>query len=181
MRTRTSLGKVAIVAAATLLPAGIARASETDEGTSQVIRVHGDVEQHCQISALKSVDLGDLTRSSISADLKFGLNCNTPFVLQIQASNGALTNVGLPNGDGPYAGKLPYSIALALPVRQPAVSVITRTFSSSSLQGGQQISSQGGIATDGFILSLVGGQPGGRAGLLAGDYSETITLTISVI
>lgn len=181
MRIGHGLSELAAVVAAMLLPVGIASASETDEGTSEAIRVHGDIEQHCQIDALKSVDLGDLQRSNISADLRFGLNCNTPFVLQIRASNGALTNIALPNGDGPYSGKLPYSIALALPVRHPAISVIARTFSSTSLQGGQQISSQGGIATDGFVLSLVGGQPGGSAGLLAGDYSETITLTISVI
>ena len=168
-------------AAAMLLPATIAHASESDEGATIGIRVHGDVAQTCQISSPKSIDLGDLERAHLQADLKFEFKCNTPFVLQIQASNGALTNVGSPHGDGPYAGALPYSIALALPVRHPASALIARNFASHDLLGGQQVSSQGGIASDGFSLTMLTGQPSGSAGLLAGDYTETLTLTVSVI
>jgi hypothetical protein len=44
---------------------------------------------------------------------------------------------------------------------------------------GGVISSNGGIATDGMVLAVELGQPSGEAGLLGGEYSETITITVS--
>lgn len=184
-KARGTMNKLLILIAGALLPVSVAHAEESDdaspEASSLTMRVHGDIEQHCQISTPKSVNLGDLQSPNVHADINVGFKCNTPFVLNIQADKGALTNVSSPNGDGPYAGALPYSMALSLPVRMPSNALISRTFTGANLKGGQQVSSQGGIATDGFTLSLVGGTPAGSAGLLAGDYGETITLTVSVI
>lgn len=87
----------------------------------------------------------------------------------------------MPNGQGPFGGKLPYQLAIKMPVRYPAQQTISRTFTSQQLLGGGVISSNGGIATDGMILAVELGQPSGEAGLLAGEYSETITITVSAI
>ncbi len=67
-----------------------------------------------------------------------------------------------------------------MPVRFPSSQTISKSFNSAQLQAGGVISSNGGIATDGMTLAVELGQPTGEAGmLLAGDYSETITITVS--
>ena len=158
-----------------------ALASELPDSPTQRIRVHGDIVQHCEISAPHDADFGNLEGASKVTDLKFGLNCNVPFVMQVQAQYGALTNFEYPKGQGPYAGSLPYSLTFAIPARMPGATIIRRSFNSQELVGGQSISSQGGIATQGMDVHVALGKSNSEAGLIAGEYGETITLTVSVI
>ena len=155
--------------------------AELDTASLQKIEVHGEIRQHCAISSPGSFALGDLERDGLRADVKFGLDCNTPFIMKIEAARGALTNIAYPRGQGPYAGTLPYVFELTIPVRKPASGLITRSFNSRDLLGGQTLSSGGAIASDGMEAHVTLGHPDGMAGLLAGDYSETITVTLSVI
>jgi hypothetical protein len=156
-------------------------ASEVDGAAQQRLRVHGDIAQHCAISSPNSLKLGSLERTGLQADLKFGLDCNIPFVMQIRAERGALTNHEFPKGQGPYAGSLPYFLDFAIPTRMPSGNLIRRSFNSQELAGGKSISSNGGIATEGMDVHLTLGQPSSAAGLLGGDYVETITISISEI
>lgn len=156
-------------------------ASNLPDSPTQQIRVHGDIVQHCAISAPRDVDFGNLEGATKQADLKFGLDCNVPFVMQVQAQNGALTNLEYPKGQGPYAGSLPYSLSFAIPARMPGATIIRRSFNSHELVGGQSISSQGGIATQGMDVHVAIGRTNSEVGLIAGEYGETITLTLSVI
>lgn len=165
----------------TAFAASSAQAADLPQAATQQIRVHGDITQHCAISAPNDVDFGELQGAAKQTDLKFGLNCNVPFVMQVQAQFGALTNREYPQGQGPYAGSLPYAMTFAIPTRMPGAAIVRRTFNSRDLIGGQQISSQGGIATDGMSVNVALGKTNSEAGLLAGEYGETITLTISVI
>lgn len=163
------------------LVATSAHASELPDSPVQRLRVHGDIAQHCEISAPRDTDFGNLEGAVRDADLKFGLDCNVPFVMQVQAQNGALTNLEFPKGQGPYAGSVPYSLSFAIPARMPGATTIRRSFNSHDLVGGQSISSQGGIATDGMEVHVALGKTNSEAGLIAGEYGETITLTVSVI
>ena len=101
--------------------------------------------------------------------------------MQVQAQHGALTNQEYPQGQGPYAGSLPYALTFAIPTRMPNAAIVRRTFNGLDLIGGQMISSQGGIATEGMSVNVALGKSNSEAGLLAGEYGDTITLTISVI
>jgi hypothetical protein len=59
--------------------------------------------------------------------------------------------------------------------------MVSRTFESRQLLSGGVISSNGGIATDNMLLSVELATPSGEAGLLAGEYLETITITVNPI
>lgn len=159
-------------------PAG---ASDIEADTTQRIHVHGDIMPHCAISSPGNVDFGDLEREGLGADLKFGLDCNVPFLMNVRAEHGALTNLEFPRGQGPYSGSLPYTLDFAIPGRRPSPTMIRETLNSRDLLGGKSISSNGAIATEGMDVRVTLGHAAGEAGLMAGSYGETITITLSSI
>jgi spore coat protein U-like protein len=166
--------------AASLLaaPAG---AQEIDNVRSLDILVSGSIRQHCAIGGIADMDFGNLERPGLGAETRVALDCNVPFAMTIKGAQGALTHTTMPNGQGPYGGALPYSLAVEMPVRHPGTQIISKTFGSQQVLAGGTISSNGGIATDGMRLAVELGSPTGEAGLLAGDYAETITITVSPI
>jgi len=144
------------------------------------LHVQGAIAQHCQMGEIDDIDFGDLTRPGLGVRAQVRLNCNIPFTMGIRAQNGALAHAQMPSGQGPYSGVLPYRMAVRMPVRRPQNATIERSFESRELSGnGRTISSEGGIAVDGVALSLALGSPSGDAGLLAGNYGETIVITIT--
>jgi len=161
--------------------ASSAQAGEIDNVRSLDIAVSGSIREYCALGGVPDMDFGNLERRGLGIEARVAFDCNVPFTMTIQGATGALTNTRMPNGQGPYSGKLPYSLMVQMPVRYPASGTISRTFNSSQLQAGGVISSNGGIATDGMILGVELGTPTGEAGLLAGEYSETITITVSPI
>jgi len=54
-----------------------------------------------------------------------------------------------------------------------------QSFDSIDLMAGRTISSNGGIAVDGMMLSIVLGRAPTEAGLLGGNYSEVIEITVT--
>ena len=162
-----------------MFPLQSAHANEVHNVKSLDLDVRGHISQHCMLGNLAGVDFGDLRRSNLSAAVTASLICNVPFDLSIKAQNGALVNSELPNGQGPYSGRLGYSLAVDLPVRRPQNEMVSRTFDSQALLGGQYLSSAGGIAVDGIALRLSLAPPSGEAGLLAGAYGEVIEITIT--
>lgn len=154
-------------------------ADEIENVRSVTIAVNGTVGQECALGAIPDVDFGNLERAGLRAQAQVAFRCNVPFAMTFTGARGALTNLAMPEGQGPYGGTVPYSLAVAMPVRHPTTEVVQRTFDSRALQAGGFLSSNGGIAADGFTLSIDLAQPTGEAGLLAGHYSETITVTVS--
>jgi spore coat protein U-like protein len=168
----------ALAAAAFAVPAN---AKEIQNVRSLDIAVSGAIRQHCAMGSIGDMDFGNLERRGLGVTAKVALDCNVPFTMTIKGANGGLAHSVNPNGQGPYSGLLPYNLAVEMAVRHPATQMISSSFESGQLRGGGLISSNGGIATDGMVLAVELGQPSGEAGLLAGDYSETITITISPI
>jgi len=166
----------ALAAAAFAAPAN---AEEIRNVKSLDIAVSGSIRQHCAMGSIGNMDFGNLERRGLGAETRVAFDCNSPFTMTIKGTSGALTHRTMPNGQGPYGGRLPYSISVKIPVRYPAMQILNRAFNSQQLQGGGVISSNGGIATDGMDLKVELGAPSGEAGLLAGDYSETITITVT--
>lgn len=124
---------------------------------------------------------GDLNRANIERVVNVGFDCNVPFRIDIRSANGGLANEAHPGGQGPYAGLVPYSIAVAIPLRRPTSDLLARSFTSTALMAGASLSSGGGVALDGMQLTVALAPAGGEAGLLGGRYSETVTITVSPI
>lgn len=143
------------------------------------ITMQGAIRQQCSLGDVEDMTFGDLTRQGLSAQTRVAFTCNLPFTMSIKGQNGALTHRTMPNGQGPYGGRLPYTIGVQMAVRHPAESMLSRSFSGGEVQAGGVLSSNGGIAMDGLLLQVAMGTPSGEAGLLAGDYSETITITVT--
>lgn len=167
---------------AMLLGCGIAApaaAQEIANVKSVDIAVQGSIAQRCQMGTIPTADLGNLSSPGKTIAAKVALDCNVPFTMLIKAQNGALVHSEMPHGQGGYAGAVPYSLDVELPVRRPAADLISRAFEGRSLLGGQAISSAGGIAMDGLLLRLSLGSVSSDAGLLAGQYGEVIEITIA--
>jgi hypothetical protein len=156
-----------------------AAAQDISNVRSVDIAVQGSIAQRCQLGTMPTADFGELGRGGRSAAAKVLLDCNVPFTMQIRAQNGALAHSEMPNGQGPYAGSIPYNLDVELPVRRPTTELISKVFEGRSLTGGQTISSAGGIAMDGLLLRLSLGSVTSQAGLLAGQYGEVIEITIA--
>ncbi len=178
------IGSAALAAMLLAVPT-IAIAADHNGGAIENVRsldiaVQGTVTQRCAMGSVPNMDFGDLNRPGLSATARVQFSCNIPFNMQIRSANGGLAHAQMPMGQGPYSGTLPYQIAVTMPVRRPRTMVVENTFESRELRGsGRTISSEGGIAVDGLALSVLLGRPSGEAGLLAGQYGETIEITIT--
>ncbi len=156
-----------------------ARAEQIAGVKSLDLLVHGTISQQCAIGQIGDMNFGDISRPDLQANVAVQFKCNVPFQLQVRAAHGGLTNREFPHGQGPYAGSLPYSIGFEIPVLKPAAAMVAGSFQSRDLVGGRTLGSEGGIANDGMRLNVSLGRPSGEAGLLAGDYSETIVITVA--
>lgn len=141
--------------------------------------VQGHVSQRCAMGSTVTSDLGELGHGRIAVAAQMQLDCNVPFTMSIRAQNGAIQHAQMPQGQGGYAGSLPYKLDVELPVRRPDREVISKMFESRSLLGGQAISTNGGIALDGLLLRLDVAGATNEAGLLAGSYGEVLEITIT--
>lgn len=177
-RKRAALVALACVAGLTA-SASSAWAEGTHAGSDRMnIEVAGTVSQRCGIGQVSDMDLGDLSRPGLAVSADLPLICNVPFDLRISSENGALAHERNPAGQGGYAGRVLYRATLNMPVLNPARRVITQSFTSAQLQGGQVISSGDGVALEGARLAIELAPVTG-AGLLAGAYADTVALTIS--
>lgn len=143
------------------------------------LEVRGDIAQHCAMGSIRDMDFGNLAGRRATATAHVSLDCNIPFTMIIEAANGALAHERSPRGEGGFSGTLPYEIGISLPVRKPSQTLVRRTIESRLLVGGHAIPSEGGIAVDGMDLTVSLGEPAAEAGLLGGNYSETIRITIA--
>jgi hypothetical protein len=144
------------------------------------LTVFGVIDEHCGLGSIPSQSLGDLTRPSISADADMALQCNVPFNIGVRSLNGGLRNIEHPRGEGPYSGVRAYHLTFAMPVRLPGSQTVTAAYSAADLLGGKTISSLGGIAFDGAHIHVDMDQLT-EPGLAAGDYAETIEISISPV
>ena len=142
------------------------------------ISIEGDIRSLCELPDIPDVDLGDLSSGSRSIKVGFALSCNVPFELEVQ-SGGGLAHALNPHGQGGFTGTLDYALSIALPLRGPTSSrVAQRTFTSGQMSGAGAVISTGDhiSAGDGVITLAVAAPPG--PGLLAGAYSDIITMTL---
>ncbi len=174
-------GFAAALAAASLLVPVAAQADELEEADRLSIDVGGRIPERCSIESAAGIDFGDLNRPNLHAQRHLGFYCNVPFSVQMTSRNGGLVNSVYPTGQGPYAGRLRYTLGVDVPVRKPRSRIISKEFSSADMVGGVSFSSEGGIAIEGLDLRFAMSRPASEAGLLAGEYSEVIEITVQPI
>jgi hypothetical protein len=176
---RRELASAVLAAAIAIGTVQPAHAGDLDDQHQVELYVHGRIVEHCAMGSIPGMNFGDLTRANLAIATHVDLSCNVPFALTIEAANGGLTNDVYPHGQGPYAGSLPYTIGVSIPVQRPASGVVSGQFNSRDLVGGRTLSSAGGIALHGMALEVALGKPASEAGLLAGHYGEVITITVT--
>lgn len=152
--------------------------SPTDGTDRLLIEVAGTIPPHCGMGSIADRHLGEITGGGMALRTELALDCNVPFALTFSSANGGLAHKTLPLGQGPYAGRLAYQMQVDLPVKLPAKQTVSTSFSSDQMRAGAVVSSLNGIS-DGpaRIRMFFENAPG--AGLLAGRYSETVTITLS--
>lgn len=160
------------------MPACAASASVSGRQAPVELVVTGNIAAKCELGQGGQLDLGELG-PGISVAARFGLSCNLPFDLSIRSDNGGLTHTTKPAGEGPYVGRLGYSVSVDLPLMSPtSQSQLSASYTSSALRNGTSLSSGGLIAQGGGTLRLTTLSAGG-AGLLAGDYTDQIVVTLN--
>ncbi|WBT06318.1 hypothetical protein PFY01_01135 [Brevundimonas vesicularis] len=177
--------KIALFAAASICCVVVASPSlSADHGSplpasnEVAISIEGDIRSLCELPDIADVDLGDLNSGARSVKVGFALSCNVPFELEVQSGGGLVHELN-PQGQGGFAGTLDYALSIALPLRGPASSrVAQRTFTAGQMSGAGAVISTGDhiSAGDGLITLAIASPP--APGLLAGKYSDVITMTL---
>ncbi len=169
---------LALAAAAAIVVPFTASAGVLDSETAAKLDVEltGQVSPKCEITGGGGIDFNELIAEG-AASSQLDLGCNVPFDLRLQSGNGALTHVSSPQGEGPFAGALPYTLELTAPTLSPHPSVLHGAFTSQQLRGGVTLSSGDAIASGPARIEVRTAAPGG-AGLLAGAYAERFTVMV---
>lgn len=141
------------------------------------VKLTGRIDARCLISGGSDIDLGEL-HGGEGAKASFGLDCNVPFEIDIRSARGGLAHSTLPQGQGPFSGLLPYDLRLTVPTLRPTPDLVEGRYTSRELLGARKLSSGDGIGVGGGTIEFQMHQPEG-AGLLAGSYKETLTLTVT--
>lgn len=171
-------GLMALVLAATTVTAASAETvSDSGSASSLDVIVKGKITASCRLSGGGDIDFGELTGGQqVEAD--FGLACNVPFDISFQSQGGGLAHVNKPRGEGPFAGRLGYTLNVAIPTINPIPAVLSGTFASENLVAKKTLSSGEGIAQGGGRIRILTNRPEG-VGLLAGEYSEVLNITLA--
>lgn len=157
-----------------------ANAQQMELAQSFDVVVSGSVREQCELGSIGDMDFGNLERSGLGSRTNVAFYCNVPFTMTITGERGALTHTTMPNGQGGFSGAVPYSLAVELPVRHPHQRTLLQRFTSRQIRSGGVIASNGGIATDNMVLDIELAPPSStQSGLLAGEYTETITITVA--
>jgi hypothetical protein len=161
-------------------------------GTSTVLKLSlvGHIRSHCGFAAMppSAANLNDLTQGG-SLKLDFKLDCNSDFAVRVSSTNGGLrwvTTGGDVHVNG-FATSLDYDIGLAY---QTDLGTVSGHCPASGLVAGSQTctfndaqTAQGHASCGGIAQNMPGSltltwQPPSHARLVAGNYKDTITITV---
>jgi hypothetical protein len=150
---------------------------DSGPASSLDVIVKGKITASCRLSGGGDIDFGELTGGQqVEAD--FGLSCNVPFDISFQSQSGGLAHVTKPRGEGPFAGRLGYTLNVAIPTINPQAATLAGSFASENLIAKKTLSSGEGIAQGGGRIQIRTDRPEG-VGLLSGEYSEVLNITLA--
>ena len=192
--TLASRLQILTVIVASLFVCGAAFADQPPNviGASTVLKLSlvGRIRSHCGFAAMppSSANLNDLSQGG-SLELDFKLDCNSGFAVGISSSNGGLKRVtgGEDVHINGFATSLDYDVGLAY---QTDLGTVSSHCPASSLAAGSPTCafygagvSQGLSSRDGVAVGAPGSltltwQPPSHARLVAGNYKDTLTITV---
>lgn len=159
-------------------------------GESVEVVISAIVPQRCRFGAPPRVEAPTLDLDSAQAfELVLPIDCNTPFAVAVRAEHGRLVNVSsAPDGSGYDFDKV-YGVRLALRTDQGLVRSERCPSTEIARDGlcafaedrpGEGLSSGPGLALPGEATLAIdwSGQAAEGRRLAAGDYRDTITLTL---
>ncbi len=141
------------------------------------VALSGRISARCELGGGADIDLGEL-RGNEAVSARVPLGCNVPFDLSFQSARGGLAHITQPGGEGPFAGTLDYTLSVKVPLVDPTPSTMQGLFESRQLMSRRTLSSGEAVAAGDAQIEIRTRSPEG-AGLLAGRYSETLTVTVS--
>lgn len=139
------------------------------------VQVEGVISSRCALGSGRNIDFGDLNRPALAV-VTMRLDCNLPFVLRLNAVNGVLAHAQMPGGQGGYSGSVPYGMDIDVPLLNPSLTRMGGVYSGAQLRAGVSLDSDRAIAAGGATLKF--STRGSNNDLLAGQYSETVSVTI---
>lgn len=147
--------------------------------TDSIVTLRGEVVPSCAMAGLAtSASLGNLT-STGTLTLAFTTTCNAPFEYSLASAYGGLRHSSGPSAPAGFSALVPYTVRTIVPTDG---GTIDDTCTSAAILDAAQTcpftNSGTGIAI-GTASELRLGWTG-VPGLLGGDYSDTLTLTIGV-
>lgn len=181
-----SAGTVAAAAGSTgTVAAAAAAAIPADLAPSLHYKVHGEISAACTLSqtarAVRIVDLADpatdLARAA-TADLPFEIACNTPVRVALRSRHGGLRFEGAASSDDDFDALVPYRARLDLPRHSGALECDSSAMSTRAANCSDDLD-HSILAGHGAVAVRV--IPSGGGLLLAGRYSDQLTLSITPV
>ena len=147
-------------------------------GTVLTVTAKGTIPSSCSIaSAGDFTNVSDFTQSG-QRTTSATVNCNQGFTITAKSAKGAITTAAsLPAGSA-YTNTLPYTLKLDVPLDSGSVSI--PSCASATMVGAGCSVSSGGTSAMGKTAALtVSWTSPSMPRLIAGSYSDTITLSIA--
>jgi len=173
-----------LLALLALSPAGVAHADVL------TVNAKGTIGTSCTLAASSQFAAPDLSASG-SVTAQASVNCNTGFKINALSANGAIANGTVAPAN--FTNLVPYALTLSVPLESGTPNPITATCASSTLVAGQSgcalsPADPGGLSSGGkasinktATLTVAYTVPALPTRLIAGSYSDTITLTIAAV
>lgn len=169
--------------AAFLLLSAVATTANAKEGAAALDGVSlnlvlaGHITAKCSIGGGGTINLGRLVANK-QVTARFEVGCNVPFEMVFRSTSGGIAHVTKPEGEGPYAGIVPYRLGVTVPALSPQPMQLHADFTSNQMIAGATLDSGDAIAAGGGEIRLQTEMTQG-GDLLAGEYGDSIMIVIN--
>ena len=147
------------------------------DGVSLNVVLSGHITAKCSIGGGGTIDLGRLVANK-QATARFDVGCNVPFEMVFRSTSGGIAHATKPEGEGPYAGIVPYRLGVTVPALSPQPLQLHADFTSNQMIAGATLDSGDAIAAGGGEIRLQTEMTQG-SDLLAGEYGDSIMIVIN--
>lgn len=178
----TATGKFAAataLAAVALAIYAIAGASPSPEPVRNSVTINyvGTISPTCELNfASLSFAVGAVAPDK-TADVSFSVNCNEPYEITLQSLNGGLLGPPIPTDKG-FSNLIPYELDVSVAGGPTSGACPSETLRSTSTDNCRVLSSGNDIAAGLAGQARLRLKPG-SADYVAGDYADTITISIA--
>lgn len=177
----TAKGKFATITALIVIASAVywaaGAAIPSDGGRNSVtISYVGAITSSCELKFdTFQFELGPVAPDK-TADVSFSVDCNEPYQITLQSTNGGLLGPPVPSGRG-FSNLVPYELEVSIAGGPSSGSCRSETLKSTEPGNCRVLDSGGEIAAGLSGLARLRLKPG-SADYVAGNYADTITINI---